>query len=150
MLLFYSTGENRRCPLSFLLYFSERNPSQTNLSKKEKLPAQAMEKCRGGSTQSEAGAQMVSSGIYLSLSCLHFILMASILTQALLEGRQNSKSCKQTNLKPSRKRAPVSQCARYQELHLIILDCIMCPSLNILAWFWLVSLCHVTTPGIEI
>ena len=39
-----------------------------------------MEKCRGRSAQSEAGAQMVSSGIYLSLSYLHFILMDSILT----------------------------------------------------------------------
>lgn len=32
-----------------MLYLCERSPSQTNLSKKENLPAQAMEKCGDGS-----------------------------------------------------------------------------------------------------
>lgn len=67
------------------------------------------------------------------------MLTSSIFTWALPEGRQNANSCRHTDLKTSRKRESVSQYARYQELHLFVLAWIICPSLNIMIWFCLVS-----------
>lgn len=67
------------------------------------------------------------------------MLTSSIFTWALPGGKAKCQQLQDTDLKSSRKRESVSQYARYQELHLFVLAWIICPSLNIMIWFCLVS-----------
>ena len=67
--------ENRRYPFSLTALVRWKKPTSNQFRQEVNLQAQAVEKCRGRYIQPEAGAQVVSSGISFSLSCLHFILL---------------------------------------------------------------------------
>lgn len=106
-----------------------------------------MGKCRGGAClRWQVLTWCHQASISPSLASALFWLTSSSFSLSWREGKTPTVVGMQTQSPPGREHLCPNS-SRYGKLHLIGLDCMICPSLKILVWFWLVILCHMPTLG---